>query len=70
MKDKRHKTNNELLVINKEPKLGLYFIINGIEQIKIATAGVGTPIKESVWRVSLLNLAKRMHEKMVMRNPK
>lgn len=42
--------------------------IKGKEQIKIATAGVGTPINESVWRVSLLNLASLIAEKMVIIN--
>ena len=31
--------------------------INGMEAIRIAFAGVGRPIKFSVWRVSTLNLA-------------
>lgn len=33
--------------------------ITPIEMIKIALAGVGNPIKESVCRVSMLNLARR-----------
>ena len=34
--------------------------------IKIVMAGVGTPINESVCRVSTLNLAKRMADAMVI----
>src|SRR6478735_8570162 len=33
-------------------------------------AGVGMPINEVVWRVSMLNLARRNAEKMVIRKPK
>ena len=35
---------------------------------KRAFAGVGKPIKVVVWRVSILNLAKRHAEKTAMRN--
>ena len=45
-----------------------YLKIKGIEQIKIALAGVGTPIKEVVCLVSLLNLARRIAEKTGMMN--
>jgi len=44
--------------------------INGIEQINMALAGVGKPMKESDWRVSLLNLAKRIAEKIGIINAK
>ena len=37
------------------------------EQMKIALAGVGNPINESVCRVSMLNLANRNAEKTVMK---
>lgn|SRR5690554_4157473 len=43
---------------------------SGKLKIKSALAGVGNPIKESVCRVSILNLAKRIHEPKVMINPK
>ena len=42
---------------------GWYEIIKGSEAIKRPLAGVGTPIKDSDWRVSMLNLAKRKAEK-------
>ena len=35
---------------------------------KRALAGTGTPIKELVWRVSLLNFAKRSAENTEIRN--
>ena len=35
---------------------------------KRALAGTGTPIKELVWRVSLLNLARRNAENTEIRN--
>ena len=41
----------------------------GNEHIKIQLAGVGTPIKESDCRVSILNLARRIAEKIVIKNP-
>ena len=41
---------------------GLNSIINGKEATTKALAGVGTPINDSDWRVSMLNLAKRKHE--------
>jgi hypothetical protein len=42
----------------------------GIEIIKRAFAGVGTPIKESVCLVSRLNLASRTAENIGIRNGK
>ena len=48
----------------------LTFGTNKREHQNIATAGVGKPINELVCRVSLLNLAKRKHEKMVIKNAK
>lgn len=38
-------------------------VINGKDAINMALAGVGTPIKDSDCRVSILNLANRMAEK-------
>jgi len=38
--------------------------------IKIVIAGVGTPMKESVWRVSKLNLASLMADAKVIINGK
>jgi hypothetical protein len=43
----------------------LNFVIKGKAATTNAFAGVGTPINESDWRVSILNLAKRKHEKKV-----
>ena len=39
-------------------------LISGIAAIKIASAGVGNPIKEVVCLVSILNLANRIAEKI------
>jgi hypothetical protein len=44
------------------------FRIRGKDAINIAFAGVGTPIKESVWRVSRLNFARRIAEKTGITN--
>lgn len=43
--------------------------IRGIEEINIALAGVGSPIKDSVWRGSLLNFARRKAEKTGISSP-
>ena len=43
-------------------------ITNGILAINIAFAGVGTPINESLWRVSILNLASLIAEKTGISN--
>ena len=48
--------------------LGWNSFINGMEQIRSVFAGVGTPIKELVCRVSILNFANRMQEKIVIKN--
>lgn len=45
-----------------------YCITNGTLAINIALAGVGTPINESLWRVSILNLANRNAENTGMSN--
>src|SRR5690606_7633622 len=55
-----------LLKISKTNSLSVVFIIKGILNINKAFAGVGKPIKLSVWRVSILNFAKRIHEPSVM----
>lgn len=45
------------------------FLIITKEAIKIATAGVGNPIKEESCFLSILNLANLIAEKRVMINP-
>lgn len=45
----------------------LLFKMKGREAIRKAFAGVGIPINESVWRVSILNLASLMAENMATR---
>ena len=44
--------------------------IKGMEHIKIAFAGVGKPIKDSDWRISLLNFANRIAEKTTIEKAK
>lgn len=51
-------------------RLGWNSEIKGSEQIIMALAGVGKPIKESNCRESLLNFAKRIAEKIVIINAK
>src|SRR5690606_36246708 len=48
----------------------VYSITRGKLKIKRALAGVGSPMNESVCRVSILNFAKRIHEPKAMINPK
>ena len=43
--------------------------MSGKEATTSVQAGVGSPIKEVVWRVSLLNLAKRSAEKTLTKKP-
>ena len=50
--------------------LSEYFKIKGKLNIKSALAGVGNPIKESVWRSSILKFANRKQEPNVIINPK
>ena len=51
----------------KSKKRGWKCLIRGNEQINKAVAGVGTPMKELVWRVSMLNFANRIAEKIVIK---
>ena len=47
---------------------GIWRGTNTREVKKMALAGVGRPMKDSLWRTSMLNLAKRKAEKMAIRN--
>ena len=49
---------------------GLLANISGNAAHKIVFAGVGTPIKDSLWRVSILNFAKRITENIAIKNAK
>lgn len=53
--------------IISEKKVGSPESINGKEATSIALVGVGTPINDSDWRVSMLNLARRRAEKIGIR---
>ena len=48
---------------------GKVAINDGMPQMKRPCAGVGTPMNESLWRVSILNLAKRRAAKTISNNP-
>lgn len=53
---------------NKIKLFGLNSAINGIDAINIAQVGVANPRKDSVCRLSTLNLANLMAENKTMRN--
>jgi len=53
----------------KTKSLSVVFIIKGILNINNAFAGVGKPMKLSVWRVSILNFAKRIQAPRVITKP-
>ena len=59
-----------LLNISIIVSLAVLSVIIGILNIKSALAGVGKPIKLSVWRVSTLNFAKRIADPNVIKKPK
>ena len=46
------------------------YVISGKEAINKAATGVGNPIKEVAWHLSILNFDKRIAEKTGNRNPK
>ena len=57
-----------ILPIISFKKLGYFKVITGNEAQKIAFAGVGNPINDSLWRVSTLNFASRKPEKTGINN--
>ncbi len=64
--------NNKVMTTNvagPNQATGVMAIRDGIPQINKACAGVGTPMKESLWRVSILNFANRMAEKTASNKP-
>src|SRR5690606_13191635 len=62
------KTYGLLKIVNTK-SLEVVLVIIGMLKINNALAGVGKPIKLSVWRVSILNLAKRIQDPKVMIKP-